>query len=158
MRDSNANKSTEKYLLALRCLKAAWALDAENPKVHEQAIRLRQALTADAETLSPKTSEVIKTAFTEIPASADLAKMNQEFRDKNKTSAQHVLSTIRVQEKLGEDRSKLGKDVVDLLKLEKIQLEDASDAQALLKSWKSGDLDAFRKAAAQKWPESSIFA
>lgn len=139
-------------------MKAALALDAENPKVHEQAIRLRQALTADIETLSPKTSEVIKATFTEIPASADLAKLNQEFREKHKASAQHVLSAIRVQEKLGEDRSKLGKDVVDLLTLEKIQLDVASDAQALLKSWKSGELDAFKKAAAQKWPESSIFA
>lgn len=139
-------------------MKAALALDAENPKVHEQAIRLRQALTADIETLSPKTSEVLKATFTEIPASADLAKLNQEFREKHKASAQHVLSAIRVQEKLGEDRSKLGKDVVDLLTLEKIQLDVASDAQALLKSWKSGELDAFKKAAAQKWPESSIFA
>lgn len=142
----------------MRCLKAALVLDAENPKVHEQAIRLRHALTADIETLSPKTSEVIKATFTEIPASADLAKVNQEFREKHKTSAQHILSTIRVHEKLGEDRSKLGKDVAELLKLDNIQLEDASDAQALLKSWKSGELDAFKKAAAQKWPESSIFA
>lgn len=142
----------------MRCLKAALALDAENPKVHEQAVRLRHALTADIETLSSKTSEVIKATFTEIPASADLVKINQEFREKHKTSAQHILSTIRVQETLGEDRSKLGKAVADLLKLENIQLEDASDAQALLKSWKSGELDAFKKAAAQKWPESSIFA
>ncbi|KAJ4385438.1 hypothetical protein N0V93_009866 [Gnomoniopsis smithogilvyi] len=148
----------KKYLLALRCLKAALGLDAENPKVHEQAIRLRQALTAELETLPPKTAEVIKTAFTEVPASADLAKINEEFREKHKTSPQHVLSSIRVQEKLGEDRSKVSKDVVDLLKMENIQLEDASDAQALLKSWKSGELDAFKKAAAQKWPESSTFA
>lgn len=152
------NNSTEKYLLALRCLKAALALDAENPKVHEQAIRLRQALAADLETLPPKTGEVIKAAFTEIPASADLAKTNQEFREKHRTSPQHVLSSIRVQEQLGEDRGKLGKAVVNLLKLETIQLEDASDAQELLKSWKSGELDAFKTAAAQKWPESSIFA
>lgn len=156
--DLMANDSTEKYLLALRCLKAALGLDAENPKVHEQAIRLRRALTAELETLPPKTGEVIKAAFTEVPASADLTKLNQEFREKHKASPQHVLSSIRVQEKLGEDRRKLGNDVVGLLKLENIQLEDASDAQELLTSWKSGELDAFKKAAAQKWPESSIFA
>lgn len=133
-------------------------LDAENPKVHEQAIRLRQALSADLEILPPKTTEVVQAAFTEVPASADLAKFNLEFREKHKTSPAHVLSSIRVQEKLGEDRGKLGKDVVSLLQLEEIQLEDASDAQELLKSWKSGELDSFKKAAAQKWPESSIFA
>lgn len=133
-------------------------LDAENPKVHEQAIRLRQALSADLEILPPKTTEVVQAAFTEVPASVDLAKFNLEFREKHKTSPAHVLSSIRVQEKLGEDRGKLGKDVVSLLQLEEIQLEDASDAQELLKSWKSGELDSFKKAAAQKWPESSIFA
>lgn len=153
-----ANLPTEKYLLALRCLKAALRLDAENPKVHEQAIRLRQALNADMEALPAKTAEVIKAEFTEIPASADLAKLNQEFREKHKASPQHVLSSIGVQEKLGEDRGKLGKDIVGLLQLDDIQLEDASEAQKLLRSWKSGELEAFKTAAAQKWPESSIFA
>lgn len=133
-------------------------LDADNAKVHEQAIRLRHALNTDLETLPAKVAEVIKAEFTEVPASADLAKLNQEFREKHKASPQHVLSSIRVQEKLGEDSSKLGKDVVGLLKLDGIQLEEAEDAQKLLKSWKSSDLEAFQSAAAAKWPESSIFA
>lgn len=151
------NFFTEKYLLALRSLKAALGLDADNAKVHEQAIRLRHALNSDIETLPAKVAEVIKAEFTEVPASGDLAKINQEFREKHKASPQHVLSSIRVQEKLGEDSGKLGKDVVSLLQLESIQLEDADDAQKVLKSWKSSELEAFQKAAAQKWPESSIF-
>lgn len=148
----------EKYLLALRCLKAALSMDASNPKAHEQAIRLRHALNADLETLPPKVAEVIKSEFTEIPPSADLAKLNAEFREKHKGSAQHVLATIRVQEKLGEDRGKLAKDVVGLLEWQGVQLEDAAGAQEVLKGWKSGELAGFKKAAAQKWPESSIFA
>lgn len=33
----------KKYLLALKCLNAAQELDPENPKAHEQSVRLRQA-------------------------------------------------------------------------------------------------------------------
>lgn len=139
-------------------MKAALALDAENPKAHEQAVRLRHGLNKDLETLPPKVVELIKAEFTEVPASADLATLNREFRERHRTSAQHVLASIRAQEGLGEDRSKLSKEVVGLLELEGIQLEDARDAQEVLKSWNSGELDGFKKAAAQKWPESSTFA
>ena len=145
-------------MLALRAVKAALALDAENPKAHEQAVRLRHALNKDLETLPPKVVEVIKAEFTEIPASADLAKVNREFREKHKNSPQHVLASIRAQDRLGEDRGKLSKDIIALLQLEGVALEDASDAQEVLKSWKSADLDGFKQTAAQKWPESSTFA
>lgn len=130
----------------------------QNPKAHEQAIRLRHRLSQDISGLPPKVAEVINAEFTEIPASADLTKLNQEFKEKHNTSTQHVLSSIRVQEHLGGDRGKLATEVVDLLKLSGIQWEDASDAQELLQQWKSSELGGFKKAAAQKWPESSIFA
>lgn len=133
------------------------ALDRENAKAHEQAVRLRQALDKEAGTLPAKVGEVIKAEFTEIPASTDLAKHNEEFRQRHKGSAQHILASIRVQDRLGEDRARLGKEVAGLLQMEGVGLRDASDAQELLKGWKSGELDAFRKTAAQKWPESSVF-
>lgn len=102
---------------------------------------------------------MIKAEFTEIPADADLAQRNQAFREKHKASAQHVLATIRAQATLGkEDRTKLAKDVVSLLQVEGVQLEDARDALEVLKGWHSGELEGFKKAAAAKWPESSIFA
>lgn len=69
-----------------------------------------------------------------------------------------MLSSIRVQEQLGGDRSKLAIEVAGLLQLEGIQWEDARDAQELLQSWNSNELGGFQKAAAQRWPESSIFA
>lgn len=153
-----ANINTEKYLLALQCLKAALSVDAENPKAHEQAIQLRHKLNQDLSGLPPKVAEVIKAEFTEIPASGDLPKVNQEFKEKHKSSAQHVLSSIRVQEQLGGDRNKLATEVVGLLQLSRIQWEDARDAQELLQSWQSSELAGFKKAAAKKWPESSIFA
>lgn len=152
------NARIEKYLLALRCLKATLSLDSSSPKAHEQTIRLRHALNNNLATLSPKVAEVIKSEFTEVPASADLAKVNQEFREKHKTSAQHVLASIRVQAVLGEDCGKLGKDVVGLLQTPGVELEDGVDAQELLVGWKSAELDGFKKAAAGKWPEASLFA
>lgn len=114
-------------------------------------------LDKEAGTLSPKVAEVIKAEFTEIPASTDLAKHNEEFRQRHKSSAQHILASIRVQDRLGEDRGKLGKEVAGLLQIEGVELREASDAQEVLKGWKSGELEAFKKAAAQKWPESSVF-
>lgn len=143
--------------MALGCLKAVLALDRDNARAHEQAVRLRQALDKEAGTLSPKVSEVIKAEFTEIPASTDLAKHNEEFRKRHKSSAQHVLATIRVQDRLGEDRGRLGKEVAGLLQMEGVGLRDASDAQGVLERWKSEELEAFNKAAARKWPESSLF-
>lgn len=152
------NDRAEKYLLALKCLKAALSIDAENPKAHEQAIQLRHKLSQDLSTLPAKVAEVINAEFTEIPASADLSKVNAEFKEKHKTSAQHVLSSIRVQEQLGGERSKLSTDVVGILQLDGVQWEDAHDAQELLQDWKSSELSEFKKAAAKMWPESSIFA
>lgn len=53
-----------KFLLALRCLKAAQALAPENEQVQEQAKALRAALTAaDVSTLPPKVQEVLATEF-----------------------------------------------------------------------------------------------
>ncbi|KAF2791614.1 N-alpha-acetyltransferas-like protein 15 [Melanomma pulvis-pyrius CBS 109.77] len=48
-----------KYLLALKSLLAARAIDSENPKVHEQAARFRQAMD-DSKDIPPQVSEVIK--------------------------------------------------------------------------------------------------
>jgi hypothetical protein len=37
------NVLPDKYLLALKCLQAAREMDPENPKLHEQSVRFRQA-------------------------------------------------------------------------------------------------------------------
>lgn len=50
----------DKYLLALRCLKAALALDKDHPKVVEQAARLRKAVGDSMDSLAPKLKEVIE--------------------------------------------------------------------------------------------------
>ncbi|KAK3352830.1 NMDA receptor-regulated protein 1-domain-containing protein [Lasiosphaeria hispida] len=53
-----------KYLLALRCLKAALALDKDDPRVQEQAVRLRKAVDPVLASLAPKLQEVIGLTFT----------------------------------------------------------------------------------------------
>ena len=40
---TGTNNLPDKYLLALKCLQAAPEIDAENPKLHEQSVRFRQA-------------------------------------------------------------------------------------------------------------------
>ncbi|CAK7219437.1 hypothetical protein SBRCBS47491_003843 [Sporothrix bragantina] len=53
-----------KYLLALRCLKAATALEPNNSKVQEQTAALRAALKeADVSSLPPKVQEVLAAEF-----------------------------------------------------------------------------------------------
>ncbi|GAB1318583.1 NMDA receptor-regulated protein 1-domain-containing protein [Madurella fahalii] len=49
-----------KYLLALRCLKAALALDKDHAKVQEQAARLQKAVGGIVDSLAPKLQEVIR--------------------------------------------------------------------------------------------------
>ncbi|KAK4188409.1 N-terminal acetyltransferase [Podospora australis] len=58
---------TGKYLLALRCLKAATALDKDHPKVLEQANKLRKTIDEVLDSLSPKTQEVIKSELATVP-------------------------------------------------------------------------------------------
>jgi peptide alpha-N-acetyltransferase len=50
-----------------------------------------------------------------------------------------------------------GKDIVAVLKLPTITLKEATKALELLSSWKSNEVDGFRKEAAAKCPKASVF-
>ncbi|KAK3318039.1 NMDA receptor-regulated protein 1-domain-containing protein [Apodospora peruviana] len=54
----------KKYLLALKCLKAALLLDEDHPRVKEQAAQLRSTLDPIFDSLAPKVQEIIKSEFT----------------------------------------------------------------------------------------------
>ncbi|KAL2262079.1 hypothetical protein VTK26DRAFT_2541 [Humicola hyalothermophila] len=56
-----------KHLLALRCLKAAVALDKDHPKVLEQASRLQKAIGGAVDSLVPKLKEVIVPELSSVP-------------------------------------------------------------------------------------------
>ncbi|AEO67232.1 uncharacterized protein THITE_54031 [Thermothielavioides terrestris NRRL 8126] len=57
----------KKYLLALRCLKAAVAIDRGHTRVLEQAARLRKVLDGAMDSLAPKVKGVIETELAEVP-------------------------------------------------------------------------------------------
>ena len=59
---------SDKYLLALRCLKAALALDKDHPKVLEQASRLQKAVGGALDSLAPKLKEVMQPELASVAA------------------------------------------------------------------------------------------
>lgn len=143
--------------MALRCLKAAAALEPDSPKVHEQTVALRHALNK-ATDLPPKVSEVLKEEFKLVDPSTDLKKYNDEFQAKHKASPSHVLAAIRAKRGLGGDRAQCDKEVTGLLDLPGATFEDAIQALEVLKSWRSSEVEAFKKAAQSKWAEVTRLA
>ncbi|KAI1214261.1 N-terminal acetyltransferase A, auxiliary subunit [Annulohypoxylon truncatum] len=148
----------EKYVLALRCLNAALAIDPDHPAVHEQVVRFRQILNEKLGSLPPKVAEVLKSGFTAIDASADLKKFNADFQQKHKDSAEHVISATKIERLLGDDKKKSEKDLAGVLSLKDIQYDQAAEALALLEQWRSSEAETFKKAAHEKWPEVTAFA
>ncbi|KAI0020512.1 NMDA receptor-regulated protein 1-domain-containing protein [Xylariomycetidae sp. FL0641] len=148
----------EKYLLALRCLNAGLAIEPDNPTIHEQAVRLRQALDSKLPSLPSKVGEVLKAEFTTIAPSTDLKKYNADFEANHKDSAAHVVSAIKVRKLLGEDQKTCEKGLIDVLKLDSAEHDSAAEAMGLLAQWRSSEVEAFKKAAHEKWPEVTMFA
>jgi N-alpha-acetyltransferase 15/16, NatA auxiliary subunit len=148
----------EKYVLALCSLNAALALDSTHPRVHEQAVALQHALNSCFDSLPAKVAEVLKSEFKVVSKSTDLANFNLEFAKKNASSPSHILSAISVRKLLGEDRSKCDKDIVSILNMDNITMEVALKAFEILKSTRSGELEAFKKASKEKWADASIFS
>jgi hypothetical protein len=149
---------TEKYLLALRCWNAAFALDAQHPALHAQAVELRHALNSSLESLPAKVQETVNAEFTAIPASADLKKLNADYLDKNTNSAAHRFAAARAAKVLGEPNAAIEKSLVDVLQVESVTFDEAADVLQQLRKWRSSEAAAFKKAAHEKWPEVTQFA
>lgn len=153
-----ADLSLDKFLLALRCLLAASKLDPEHPMVHEHTIRFKLATDAASASLSPKTAEVIKTEFTLLPDSTDLAKFNAKYLSKHEDSARHILAVERVRKLLPNyDQQKSEADIHAILALPSTTLSEATDGLDVLCSWNSST-ESYRLKAQSKWPEATIFA
>jgi N-alpha-acetyltransferase 15/16, NatA auxiliary subunit len=148
----------EKYLLALRCLNAALAIDATNPVVHEQAVRFHREVISKLASLPAKVAEVIKSEFTALETSTDLKKHNAEFLEKHRHSAPHVVSAVKIQKLLGEDPKTCEKGLFSVLSLKSADWEPAAEALGLLLQWRSGEAETFKKAAQETWPEVTLFS
>ncbi|KAM0295085.1 hypothetical protein HYE67_010616 [Fusarium culmorum] len=139
----------KKYVLALRCLTAASALDPKSPRVHEHTVAFAQLLKT-ATDIEPKVLEVLKAEYSAVDPSADLVKFNDEFLAANKDSPRHVLSAIKVQKLLGQDKTKSEEGVAGILEIPGATYEDAIEGLEVLKSWRSSQ-ESYKKAAQQKF-------
>lgn len=155
---SSANKSTAKYLLALKCLLAAAKLDSTHPTVHEHAIRFSQAISVVGNSIPPNVTEVIKTEFNLIPASADLAKLNEDFLANHSDSPEHIIVAARTRKALSSQVEKNDGALISILEKSTVTVDKAAEGLALLTLWKSGQVEAYREKAASKWPEATVFA
>jgi peptide alpha-N-acetyltransferase len=152
-------RSPEKYLLALKCLLAAAAIDKEHPKVHEQVVRFKVVMDKDMDGTPPKSLEVIKSEFNILPAAMSLTQYNDEYLAKHKDSAKSTLSALRVRAFLStESASSCEKEIASVIKLPSITMEEAVEAFELLKSWQSSEAAPFKSSAAAKWPKATIFS
>jgi len=155
---SMLTRPKDKYMLALRCLNAARALDPKHPLVHQQSIHLRYALNAASDSLPAKSKEVIDASFKVVPADADLKKLNADFRSQHAGHPAYVLAAARTDKLLGEDKSKYENAVLNILDIKGVTLPDAIAAFNTLKQWGSGQVEVFKSKAKGIWPVATVFA
>ncbi|KAM0286435.1 hypothetical protein ACHAQH_000861 [Verticillium albo-atrum] len=146
----------KKYVLALRCLNAALALDASHPKVHERLVEFKHAIDPVIESLSPKVKEVITSEF-KAPSS-DISQYNEEFFNSNKSSPAHVIAAIKSRRVLGAESGKVEKDLAATVDMDGVTFEQAGEVLELLRFWRSGEADKFRAGAQSRWPDVTLFA
>ncbi|KAJ4349284.1 hypothetical protein N0V95_004714 [Ascochyta clinopodiicola] len=150
---------SKKYLLALKCLQAARELDAENPKAHEQSVRLRQALSKVSD-LPAEVSQVIKEIFTAPAADADLKAYNNDFIQKHSESAPHLQAAYTARCFLDNStKSQNEADLIKTLDLSNTTFKQAEQGLALLGEWESDEKvrDEYRSKAASQWSEATVF-
>jgi hypothetical protein len=145
------NEIAEKYILALGCLNAASAIDANSPIVHEQAVAFRFMLNNKPE-LPAKVAKLLNSEFQIISPSTDLKALNDKYLSEHKQIPGPVISAIKVQRLLGEDKVRCEKELAELLSVPDFTFSDAVMVLDLLKTWKSSETEAFQKAALSKWP------
>ncbi|KAF1946076.1 NMDA receptor-regulated protein 1 [Clathrospora elynae] len=149
-----------KHLLALKCLLSARDIDPENPKLHEQSVRFRQAVTKPSEPLSSQASQVIQESFTAPSADADLEAYNNDFLKKHAQSASHLQSGYNVRYILdNSSKAQNEEDLQKTLDLSDITIQEAQAGLALLDQWKSEQKakDDYRAKAAGRWSQATVF-
>lgn len=152
---------TGKYLLALKCLLAAHAIDSSDPTLHVQLLRFRQALDSLQEPLPAKVSEIVSSEFEKLlPKSQSLGDWNESFLSSHKTSVPHVQAALTVRLLLNPDsKSQCEKELLSTLDLEDASIEKAVAGLDLLDEWRSSlaAKQTYIEKAYLKWSEASPF-
>ncbi|KAJ4296687.1 hypothetical protein N0V90_006735 [Kalmusia sp. IMI 367209] len=149
-----------KPLLALKCLRAASALDPESARVHENAILYRQYLDTLQEPLTEPIAEAINQDFKSPAPKADLKAINDGFLKKHSQSQEHLQRGYSVRFHLDPtSKSQNESDLLKLFELPSISITQATAGLKLLNEWKSDvkTIDTYREAAAKKWPHATVF-
>ncbi|KAH0624447.1 hypothetical protein JD844_031877 [Phrynosoma platyrhinos] len=89
---------TGKFLLMLQSVKRAFAIDSNNPWLHECLIKFSKCVS-DHSNLPEIVNKVLTQEMQKIFISKDLESFNEEFLKHNSTSIQHLLSGSSRQEK-----------------------------------------------------------
>ena len=153
----------EKYLLALRCLLAAYSINPDHPKCHEQGCRLRLALDSLSEPLPQKVQEVMNATFLSKFASKSVEEGNEEYLEAHKDSPAHIQSAVRVRNALKpgavDTKSKGAKDLESVVALDVTSLQEAIDGLHLSDEIgaESEARESYLEAARKQWPEASAF-
>ncbi|TQV93863.1 N-terminal acetyltransferase catalytic subunit [Cordyceps javanica] len=147
----------EKFVLALRCLNAAIALESTHPKLHAQIVTFAKTLKA-ASSLPTKVFEVLKAEFKAVDIAADLFKYNADYEAKHKDSICHILSSVKAQRVLDGSNTLSDKQLTASLNLPSTTFTDAIEVLDSLKSWNSSEAEAFQRAAHAKFPDVTRLA
>ncbi|ORX89186.1 n-alpha-acetyltransferase 15, NatA auxiliary subunit-like protein [Basidiobolus meristosporus CBS 931.73] len=152
----------QKYLLALKALKHAHRIDAQNPALHKQIVRLQQAVSAAGE-LHPVVRKVIDQEFAELYSrDTPLDKFNQQFLENNKGSVPALIATSEVIYLI--DSSKQSEAEALLFQIANSEyeptrtLKNVSAAyEALVQVLKSSRGEEFKEMARKWFPHGKLF-
>ena len=149
---------TEKYLPALRCLLAAYRINPDHPKCHEQGCRFRLALDNLPEPLPQKAQEVINTTFLSKFASKSVEEDNEDYLESHKGSPAHIQSAVRVRNSMNPGANDT-KDLESAVALDVSSLQEAIDGLHLSDEIGAGSeaRESYMEAARKQWPEASAF-
>ncbi|KAH0608172.1 uncharacterized protein H6S33_002224 [Morchella sextelata] len=149
----------KKWLLSVKCLRAAQKLDPESPVVHEQIIRFRTMVSklSDEDIKAPSKEILISTLEEILPAATDLTAYNDEFSAKHSQSAPHIRGALRARRFLNADTPTT--PLFDALDQEGISLYDVLQGQSLLQELKAPEekIKEYNQKAAAKFPDAVVF-
>lgn len=157
--------SSEKYLLALRCLLAAHSLSPSHPTSHYQLLRLQHTLHTLPSPLPPPTSFVISAQLAPLLAlDADPHAANTAFLGRHPRSATHLHAFLRAHNFLPPPPSPLDTEPAELLlgSLDEdwdVGVQEARSGLDVLEEWGLGDevRRRYTARARERLPEASVF-